>query len=74
MGSTLELIKINIDRNIDMNAKDICGRTAFFFACHFGHKDVVQLLLKHSKIVDTTIPQNFSVSQEIKYLIDIHQK
>ena len=31
-----------------LNIKDECGRTPFMWACHNGHKDVVQLLLDHA--------------------------
>ena len=43
------LLDYSGDRNIDLNAIDICGTTAFMIACDGGRKDVVKLLLDHSE-------------------------
>ena len=64
-------------RIIELRTKDICGRTPFMFACKNGHKGVVQLLLEHSKDVDTYISEFYKilyVSKEIRNLIDMHTK
>ena len=37
------------DRNIHLNAMDICGTTAFMIARDGGRKDVVKLLLDYSE-------------------------
>merc|ERR1712062_597540 len=39
----------NSERNIDLNARDNYGWTAFMIACRYGHKDVVQLILDNSE-------------------------
>ena len=48
-----KLLLDHSDNNIDLNAKNGYGQTAFMFACRKGHKDVVRLLLDHSdKYID----------------------
>ena len=71
-----DVVKLFLDHSerIDLNARTKNGRTAFMWACKCGHKDVVQLLLEHSKDVDITIPEDFYLSQEIRYLINKHQR
>ena len=59
------------DSNIDLNARNNVGLTAFMFACRFEHKDVVQLLLEHQEVVDINIPESFQLSEEIKNMISI---
>ena len=39
------------DSNIELNKMNNEGSTAFMLACVNGHKDVVKLLLEHSKYV-----------------------
>ena len=34
--------------NIDVNATDVSGTTAFHTACYFGHKSIVNLILDDS--------------------------
>ena len=46
----VKLIMDNSDRNIDLNARNNRGTTAFMCACLQGHKDVVRLLLNNSDI------------------------
>ena len=72
----IDVVKLLLDHfeRIEPNARSKNGWTAFMWACKCGHKDVVQLLLEHSKDVDITIPEDFSLSQEIRYLINKHQR
>ena len=46
----IEIMKLLLERieNIDLNTRDVTGRTALMAACIHGHNDVVQLLLNHS--------------------------
>ena len=44
----VKLLLEHSDPQIDFNAKDNDGQTAFMWACRKGHKDVVKLLLEHS--------------------------
>ena len=36
-------------RKIDLNARNRWRETAFIYACIHGHKDIVKLLVQHSK-------------------------
>ena len=49
--------------------KDIEGNTPLLVACQYGHPDVVQLLLEHSQILNTNIPEDIDLDKEIKDLI-----
>ena len=69
--------------NIDFNATDYYGRTAFMEACRKSHKDVVQLLLKCAKAKGIQIPSSQSIlfayvsekiKEDIKNLIDEYQE
>ena len=42
------LIKHSAKIKMDFNASNFCGNTAFHEACHFGHKDIVCLILDNS--------------------------
>ena len=46
-----EIVKILLDRSeiseIDVIARDSCGRTVFMWACYISHKGVVKMLLDH---------------------------
>ena len=47
-----ELAKLLIENstkiNIDVNATDVSGTTAFHKACYFGHKSIIELILDDS--------------------------
>ena len=45
------------DSNIELNARDNDGRTAFKLACRAANKDVVKLLMEYAKI-DIDIPED----------------
>ena len=45
-----------------LNTKDTNGWTAFMLACREGQKDVVQLLLNHSEIIDLNARNNFGMT------------
>ena len=34
--------------NIDLNARDEDGKTAFHFACRYGRKDVVEMMVNNA--------------------------
>ena len=44
----VQLMLDHSNSNIDLNARDNKGGTAYLGACSEGHKDVVQLMLDHS--------------------------
>ena len=45
--------------NIDLNAKNNFGTTAFMFTCMHGHSNIVQLILKHSEVnIDLNAKEN----------------
>ena len=68
----VELLLDNTDKDIELNAVDDGGRTAFQMACSRGHKDVVELLLNyHPEHVDIDVSE-WILSTEINYLIDMH--
>ena len=46
---SIQLLLDNSERNIDLNARNDYGWTAFIMACKCGSKDVVKLLVEHSK-------------------------
>ena len=50
-----EIVRILLERseniNIELNARDEDGSTAFILACEYGRKDVVQLLLDNSNVI-----------------------
>ncbi|KAH9186767.1 hypothetical protein AeNC1_011261 [Aphanomyces euteiches] len=48
----VELIKLLVDHpSIDVNATlDDSGATAFYFACHFDHLNILQVLFGHSRL------------------------
>ena len=48
----VKLLLDHSDSNIDLNARDDIGGTAFTMACYNGQKDVVQLLLDHSERIE----------------------
>ena len=48
MLSTVQLLVNCSDHNIELNTRDNNGRTAFMWACYYGHNDIVQLLLNCS--------------------------
>ena len=59
-----DVVKILLEQsggNIDFNARNDIGWTAFIFACNLGHKDVVQLLLKCAKAKGIQIPSSQSI-------------
>ena len=72
----IDIVQLLLDNSerIELNTRSNNGGTAFMIACSRERKDVVQLLLEHSTDVDITIPENFSLSQEIRFLIEIHQR
>ena len=39
------LIQKSTEFNIDLNARDEDGKTAFHFACRYGRKDVVEMMV-----------------------------
>ena len=45
----IQLLLDNSKENIDLNARNVAGLTAFIYACWHGRKDVVQLLLDNFK-------------------------
>ena len=59
--ATVETKLLSIDHsdsNIELNAINNEGSTAFMLACVNGHKYVAKLLQEHSKFIDTNIPEN----------------
>merc|ERR1711983_277543 len=42
-----------------LNIKDQRGQTPLMAACFFGHKDIVQLLLDHSKRIELNAKDNY---------------
>ena len=66
----LELVKLLLDQNIDVNAKSRNGDTAFIIACSSTQKDLVERVLKESRQKDLVelllnnnqIVNNFSVT------------
>ena len=54
---------------IDLNARDICVRTAFLISCEYGHNDVVKLMLEYSKVVGINILKSFHMPKGIKDLL-----
>ena len=58
---------------IDFNAKDYQGDTAFEQACLVNRKDVVKLILNHSRAKGIEIPTEiFAFPKKIRYLIKMH--
>lgn len=53
-------IQKSIEFNIDLNAKDMNGQTAFQLACLYGHLDTVEILIKNSRQfnIDLNIKDN----------------
>ena len=68
----VQLLLDNGDRDIELNAKDYGGNTAFQIACFEGHKDVVELLLNYPEHIDIDVSEWILISEEIKYLIEMH--
>ena len=73
------------NRNIDWNAKStylrggvraegLTGLTGFGQACFRGYKNVVELLLQHANAInlDTNIPEDVPLTDEIKELLEAH--
>ena len=60
------------DQNIELNARNLNGSTAFMWACGLKLFDVVILLLEYSEVVDINIPESFPISKKIKNLIKRH--
>ena len=54
------LMKKSIEFNIELNAKDEYGRTAFHLASSYGNTKIVKILIEHSKIfgLDLTLKDN----------------
>ena len=63
------------ERNIDLNARDNYGWTAFKIACNNGRKDVVKLFIEYSKTkeIDILTGQE-ELSVEMRAFIDKLQK
>ena len=65
-----KLLLDNSERNIDLNARNDEGWTAFITACKYGQKNIVQLLVEHSKTKGIDIDEimlfifNFSMDFE----------
>ena len=59
MLSNVQLLLDNSEKDIDLNARTYEGRTAFMIACDIRNRDIVQLLVEHSKIkgIDISIGQ-----------------
>ena len=57
-------------KNIDYNAKDNSGDTAFNLACRHGQYHVVEILLEYFNIVDVSVDENIQLSPAVKDLID----
>ena len=55
----VQLLLDNSERNIDFNARNNGGWTAFIIACTNGHKDVVKLLVLHSKTKEIDISTGY---------------
>ena len=51
-----------------LNIKDEEGRTAFMWACYFGHKDIVILLLDLSDSIQ------LNLHQEMIYFFELYQR
>ena len=51
----LELVKLLLDQNIDVNAKSRNGDTAFIIACSSTQKDLVERVLKESRQKDLVV-------------------
>ena len=73
--------------NINFNAKDIHGRTAFMLACYYGNKDIVKLCLESDKNIDYHAKDNenktaydwardlgSSINTEVNQLLENHGK
>ena len=59
------------ERNIDLNARDNGEWTAFIYACKFGQKNVVKLLVQHSKTNEINILTGQKhLSHEMRLFID----
>ena len=60
---------------IDFNAKDDCGNTAFVLACEAGSKNVVKLIRKYSRAKGFEMPTNlYWVHNDIIDLLVHHYK
>ena len=46
--ATEKLIHKSTEFNIDLNARDEDGKTAFHFACRYGRKDVVEMMVNNA--------------------------
>lgn len=49
----IDIIKLLIDSNISINAKDNLGNTALYYAVEMKNTDLVQLLLNNGSAIDT---------------------
>ena len=43
------LVQKSAKFNIDLNAKDNYGNTAFHFACYNKHESIVEMMMKNAK-------------------------
>ena len=59
-------------KNLNVNEKDNDGSTPFYFACYYGHKEIVELLLICRDII---VPDDTkTINKEIKELIERYKK
>ena len=67
----VQLLLDNSEKNIDLNARDTLGRTAFMIACENGRKGIVKILVEHSKTkgIDILTGQDH-LSDEMRTFVD----
>ena len=58
------VVKLLLDNSerIELNAKNIFGRTAFMLTCSNGHMDVVKMLLDHSNKIELNARDNIEMT------------
>ena len=69
--NVVQLLLDNSEMNIDLNARDNDGWTAFIIACQFRQRNVVKLLVQHSKTkgIDISTGQE-QLSDEMRLFIE----
>ena len=60
-----------IHHGVDIDKKDILGRTALHIACYFGFYDIAELLLQHDAVADATCFERASNGWDAHYQSEI---